>query len=68
VIGTLTGNKMTGQWNESPTYTAPQHAGNFELTFTTPTHFDGKWGYGNTLTGGGWTGNKIWHGINYLSY
>jgi hypothetical protein len=62
IKATLTGDKKTmeGQWLESPSYSPPGDGG--KVTFTLSPDGDtitGKWGYGDNLNGGDWTGTRV---------
>jgi hypothetical protein len=54
--GTLEGNVLRGTWSQAPSYTAPNDAGNVELTFSNG-QFTGWWRYGYQ---GPWEGR--WNG------
>ena len=56
--GVLSGNIMTGSWQES---LPPYHftSGRFRFVFDEPFHFHGTWGYGGMFTGGPWDGRKV---------
>jgi hypothetical protein len=58
IVGTLSGNKLTGTWSESPSYSPPDDAGDVELTISGDCNsITGQWRYGST---GGWSGS--WSG------
>ncbi len=58
INGTVSGNKLTGTWSESPTYSPPDDAGDVELTISVDCNsITGQWRYGTT---GGWNGS--WSG------
>lgn len=54
------GKTMVGVWLESPSYKPPRDGGKvtFEL-LPDGDHLQGKWGYGDNLDGGPWTGTRI---------
>jgi hypothetical protein len=61
IKGTISGNTLTGTWSESPSYTAPSHAG--DVTFTLADDgksFAGKWRYGSETGkwGGDWKATR----------
>jgi len=59
LVGTASGNTLTGTWSEASTYTPPDHAGDFEFTLSPDgKSFTGKWRYGSNT--GTWDGN--WKG------
>ncbi len=46
IVGTVSGNKFTGRWDEAPTRTGPRDAGPIELTLSADgKRFDGVWRY-----------------------
>ncbi len=58
ITGTVSGNVLTGTWSEAPTYTAPDNAGDVQLTISPDGKtFTGGWRYGSS---GSWTMN--WNG------
>ena len=55
IVGTVSGNVLYGTWSEAPTYTAPDDAGDVQLTISpSGTTFTGSWRYGSS---GGWAGS-----------
>lgn len=54
------GKTMVGVWLESPSYKPPNDGGKvtFEL-LPDGDHIKGRWGYGDNLDGGDWTGTRI---------
>jgi hypothetical protein len=62
IVGTISGNTLSGTWSESPSYTPPNDAGDFIFTLSADGQsFTGDWRYDSTGSweSGGWTGNKI---------
>jgi hypothetical protein len=62
IKATLTGDKKTmeGQWLESPSYSPPRDGGKVTFTLSPDGNtITGKWGYGDNLNGGDWTGTRI---------
>jgi len=62
IKATLTGDKKTmeGQWLESPSYSPPSDGGKVTFTLSADGNtIRGKWGYGDNLNGGDWTGTRI---------
>ena len=58
IVGTVSGNKLTGTWSEAPSYSPTYDAGDVELTISDDCHsMMGQWRYGST---GGWSGS--WSG------
>jgi hypothetical protein len=58
IQGTVSGNKLIGQWSESPSYSPPDDAGDFEFTMSDDCKsISGKYRYGSS---GGW---RDWNGI-----
>lgn len=59
INGTISGNVFTGTWSESPSYSAPNDAGDMELTMSADgKSFTGKWRYGSEGSWGNWEGGK----------
>jgi len=51
---------MEGQWLESPSYSPPSDGGKVTFTLSADGNtIRGKWGYGDNLNGGDWTGTRI---------
>jgi hypothetical protein len=62
IKATLTADKKTmeGQWLESPSYSPPGDGGKVTFTLSPDGNtITGKWGYGDNLNGGDWTGTRI---------
>jgi hypothetical protein len=61
ISGTVSGNKLVGTWSESPSYSAPNDAGDVELTLSSDENsFTGSWRYGSSGSwDGSWTGTKV---------
>jgi hypothetical protein len=58
IEGTVSGNKLVGTWSESPSYSPPNDAGDFEFTMSGDCKsFSGNWRYGSS---GSWSGS--WSG------
>jgi hypothetical protein len=58
IQGTVSGNKLIGTWSESPSYSPPDDAGDFEFTMSDDCgSFNGVWRYGSI---GDWSGS--WSG------
>jgi hypothetical protein len=58
IIGTVSGNVLTGTWSEAPSYAAPDNAGDVQLTISpNGKTFTGGWRYGSS---GSWSMN--WNG------
>lgn len=58
ITGTVSGNVLTGQWSEAPSYSPPSDAGDFEFVMGENCNsFTGQWRYGSS---GGWSGH--WYG------
>lgn len=54
------GRTMTGTWSEAPSYSPPTDAGRMTFSLSADGRsLTGQWGYGDNLTGGGWTGTKL---------
>lgn len=48
ITGTLSANTLSGTWSETPTYTAPDDAGDFTFTLAADgKSFSGEWWYGS---------------------
>jgi hypothetical protein len=60
ITGTVSGNKLTGTWSESPSYSAPNDAGDISFTLSADgKSFTGSWRYGSSGSwSGGWNGTK----------
>jgi ribosomal protein L13 len=59
VVGTVSGNTLTGTWSESPSYNPPDDAGDFVLTLSADGKtITGNWRYGSNT--GTWDGT--WEG------
>lgn len=57
IVGTVSGNTLTGTWSESPSYTAPDDAGDIVFVMTDDGKgFDGQWRYGSEGAWGDWNG------------
>jgi hypothetical protein len=54
ITGSVSGNLMTGTWSEAPSYTAPNDAGDVELTLAADGSFFGRWRHGSS---GNWQTN-----------
>ena len=64
VGGKIEGNKLSGRWKESPTYSAPNDAGDLELYMSEDCEsLIGHWKYGYT---GDWDGD--WEGTRVVGY
>jgi len=49
ITGTVSGNKLTGTWSESPSYIPPDDAGDVELTISVDCNsITGRWRYDST--------------------
>ena len=62
IVGTVSGNVLTGTWSEAPTYSpANNDAGDVELTISPDGNsFTGHWRYGSSGGwAGSWSGNRI---------
>ena len=61
IIGTVSGNVLTGTWAESPTFSPPDDAGDIEWTLSLDGNsFTGQWRYGSSGDwDGSWTGTRI---------
>ncbi len=47
-------------WSESPSYQPPEDGGTAELQLSDDGNsFSGRWGYGDSLEQGAWTGNRV---------
>ncbi len=58
ISATVSGNKLIGTWSESPSYSPPSDAGDFEFALSDDCKsFSGNWRYGSE---GGWSGE--WSG------
>ena len=60
IEGTVFGNMLRGTWSESPSYSSPDDAGDFEFTLSSDDNsFTGKWRYGSDGDwDGDWTAEK----------
>jgi len=61
ITGTVSGNVLYGTWSEAPTYTAPDYAGDVQLTIS-PNGFTFTGGWRNGSSGSwsmNWNGTKI---------
>jgi len=59
IVGTVSGNTLTGTWSEEPSYNPPGDAGDFVITFANDKKsFSGNWRYGSGT--GNWDGT--WDG------
>jgi hypothetical protein len=52
------GKVVRGRWSESPSYKAPNDAGDIEFTLTSDNEFTGKWKYGSGGSWSTWTGSR----------
>jgi choice-of-anchor C domain-containing protein len=62
IVGTLSGDghAFTGLWSQAPSYRPNNDAGHLEFQLSPDgNHFTGRWGYGDSLSGGEWTGTRI---------
>ncbi|WP_094229188.1 hypothetical protein [Methanolobus psychrotolerans] len=60
--GVVNGDVFIGTWSESPSYAAPNDAGDVELKLSKDGNsFEGNWRYGsdNSAWSGGWTGTRV---------
>ncbi|WP_340820754.1 hypothetical protein [Methanolobus sp. WCC4] len=60
--GVMNGDVFIGTWSESPSYSAPNDAGDVELKLSSDGNsFEGNWRYGSDSSSwsGGWTGSRI---------
>ena len=49
ISATVSGNKITGTWSESPSYGPPNDAGDIEVTMSEDCRsFSGRWRYGSS--------------------
>jgi hypothetical protein len=60
IQGTISGNILVGTWSESPSYSPPNDAGDFEFTMSDDCKsFGGSWRYGSTGSwAGSWSGTR----------
>jgi hypothetical protein len=59
ISGTVTGNMLSGQWSEAPSYAPPDDAGDVEFTLSADGQsFTGHWRYDSSGAWSGWTGTK----------
>ena len=59
IKGTISGNTLTGTWSESPSHTAPSHAGDVTLTLADgEKSFVGIWRFGSAPESGTATGKQ----------
>lgn len=59
ISGKVSGNKLTGTWSESPSYAAPNDAGDIEFTMSNDgKSFTGSWRYGSSGSWSNWEGGK----------
>jgi hypothetical protein len=60
IQGTVSDNILRGMWSESPSYSPPDDAGDFEFTLSSDgKSFSGQWRYGSDGDwDGDWNGNK----------
>ncbi|HYE82507.1 MAG TPA: S-layer homology domain-containing protein [Clostridia bacterium] len=57
IVGTVSGNVLTGTWSESPSYSPPHDAGEVEFVISEDgKSFTGKWRYGSEGDWGNWEG------------
>ncbi|MFC1967857.1 cohesin domain-containing protein [Chloroflexota bacterium] len=61
ILGTVSGDTLTGTWSEAPSYSPPSDAGDFEFLISSDCgSFTAKWRYGNTGDWrADWTGTKV---------
>ena len=61
IEGTVSGNTLRGTWSESPSYSPPDDAGDFEFTLSSDGNaFTGQWRYGSDGEwDGDWTAEKV---------
>ncbi len=62
IEATLSSDKKTmhGMWLEAPSYSPPRDGGRVTFTLSPDGNsISGKWGYGDSLSGGDWTGTRI---------
>jgi len=62
IEATLSSDKKTmqGMWLEAPSYSPPRDGGRVTFTLSPDGNsITGKWGYGDSLSGGDWTGTRI---------
>jgi len=62
ISGVVSGNTLTGTWSESPTYQAPQQAGDVILKLSDDKKsLTGEWRYGSSGSwSGDWKGTKLY--------
>lgn len=59
ISGKVSGNKLIGTWSESPSYAAPNDAGDIEFTMSNDgKSFTGSWRYGSSGSWSNWEGGK----------
>jgi hypothetical protein len=61
IEGTVSGTTLRGTWSESPSYSPPDDAGDFEFTLSADGNsFSGHWRYGSEDEwDGDWTAEKV---------
>ncbi|NPV63250.1 MAG: hypothetical protein HPY61_11590 [Methanotrichaceae archaeon] len=60
IQGTISGNKLIGQWSESPSYSPPDDAGDFEFTMSDDCKsISGKYRYGSSGSWRDWNGKLL---------
>jgi hypothetical protein len=60
ITGTVSGNVLSGTWSEAPTYSLPNHAGDFEFTVSSDGKtFTGHWRFDSSGSWTNWTGTTI---------
>ena len=60
IAGTVSGNVFIGTWSEAPSYSAPNDAGEVQLTLSADGQtLSGQWRYDSSGSWYGWTGTRI---------
>jgi hypothetical protein len=60
ITGTVSGKVLTGTWSEAPTYSLPNHAGEFQFTISSDGKtFSGGWRFDSSGSWTSWTGTTI---------
>ena len=61
ITGTVSGNKLTGNWSELPSYSPPDDAGRVELTLSANcSSFSGRWSYDSGGWASDWSGTRVY--------
>jgi hypothetical protein len=60
IVGTVSGNVLTGTWSEAPSYSQPDDAGDVQLTISPDGQtLSGQWRYDSSGSWYGWSGTRI---------